>query len=350
MEQEAAIRLLEELGATNIKARVKPDGTVEVSCDCLSEITGHIQKDGNSASLNADKELYKCLSCGVGYNVPQLLLYSGLADFWSEALTKAKYYSSLPPEHWEFPDFQIPYGPKDKHLLVEVDPVDALSFRNTGHSYLTLPLEQGGRGVPARVWKELLVHYNPPTDSIRFPVIDHNGRLVGWIERLFPTSSLYNPDNKYQNSAGLRKTDVLYNFIGARVAVLKQPAESRKLIVSEGPGDIARWKALGYENVVSTLGCDPSQYQVYLLSQIGADELIIGYDNPMMDKGGAKGGAKLADLAAPYFRRIKYGGYRYGVKDPGSFSMDDADYFMANAKSPLAYAMDRASKKLGLDT
>lgn len=338
MELEAAISLLGDLGASNLHVRAKSsDGTTEIHCDCLSEITGHVQKDGNSASLNIDKELYKCFSCGSAYNVTQLILYGGLAPHWHAAVEKTKEYTDTIPEVFTYKTAVLEYGePKDPLYQAEADRFEALAWTNKGHSYLTLPRSEGGRGVPAKFWRDMLVHYVPALDCIRFPCVDHLGRLVGWVDRPLKTGN----GPKYINSPGFKKSLVLYGFHQARRELNSR--RQKFLLVVEGPGDVIKLHSLGVYNVVSTFGVEFSKDQIYLMSLL-TDTVVMAYDN---DDAGYKAAYKFIGKTQGTFKQVMLGTYPKGIKDPGEFNLEALRYFLSHLVTPMRTRLETVDRKI----
>lgn len=335
MEIDAAIALLTDLGAENIQVRTKSNGTTEVHCDCLQEITGHSQKDGNSASFNIDKELYNCFSCGAAFNVPQLLFRGGKALHLSQALEISKKYTDYIPTEYKFKAVEAVYGePKDPLLQAECDPIEALAWRNKGCDYLTKPVSEGGRGVPAAYWRELLVHYHPTLGVVRFPCLDHLGRLVGWIDRHFGGAM------KYTNSTGLEKSKILYGYVFAERAL--RANKGGRLLVVEGPGDVAKLHSLGCYSVVATLGVSFSKWQILLLSRL-ADEIVVAYDS---DSAGRSASYKLSAYAQKHFKRVWLGHYPSGIKDPGEFGEGDLEAFMSSLYTPSLQVASRIEDRI----
>lgn len=324
MQVRDAVELLESLGAVNVRERDRGRQGVEIHCDCITSITGHRQKSGNSASFNADTELYSCFSCGAAFNVAQLLFAAGQAYSIGDAIEKALRWTDRPIENWDTSLLRAKLrGEVDDPLhQPEIDSVAAFAHRNTGHSYLTLPIEQGGRGVPAKFWREMGIHYYPPGDCIRWPVADHKGRMVGYIDRPLTYK-------RYVNSEGLKKSKVLYGFTLAQAAIKR--GDFDWVWVVEGPGDVVALHALGFYNVVALLGCRPSREQVYLLTLL-ADKLLIGLDN---DEAGWEGADKLAKMAEGKFNKIWFGGYAEDDHDAGGFDLAAAKSYYENRLTPL---------------
>lgn len=334
MDYIAARELLDSLGAVYQRDRTRTNGETEILIECLSDITGHVQDSGNSASFNIDKEVFSCFSCGAAFNVPQMLIASGLALHWGEALEQTKKYSDFVPEQWTFKPLTGAFEAANKLLLPEIDPVSALLYRGKGHSWLTKV-----RGLPKEVCKEAGVHYHPIEDAIRFPVTDHLGRLVAYVDRPFPDSPKYNPENKYLiKPDGVQKSKLLYGFGMAQFACKKRGY----LIVVEGPMDVLNLRRLGYYNVVASLGTHPSDDQIFLMTLL-SDRLVIGHDNPQMDKAGAKSSWSLARKAEKHFASVTLGAFYYGVKDPGEFDDDDIENFVENQKTLLQLQAARTS-------
>lgn len=339
------MELLQRLGAKNIRTRTKANGQTEIHCDCLSDITGHVQESGNSASLNIDKELFSCFSCGAGFNVPQLLLYSGEAFTWEDALKKARKYVDALPEVWTEISFNaVEYGDnKPEWWQPELNALEVMAFAKKGHTYLTKPKEEGGRGIEATFWRNMGVHFNPDVGAIRFPCVDHVGRLVGYIDRPFRPLG----DNKYTNSPGPWRNFVLYGYFHALKAI--KSGKFDYIIVVEGPGDVIALHSMGFTNVVATLGVKCSQFQVDLLAKI-TTKVLLGFDN---DKYGYVATDRFLKMAEGKFKNIKIGSYFAAIHDPGDLAgnPEALDYFINAAITPIEREIQRArarrQKKVG---
>jgi hypothetical protein len=330
MQVTDAIELLETLGAVNIRERNRGSQGTEIHCDCITSITGHKQKDGNSASFNADTELYSCFSCGAAFNVAQLLFTAGEAYSIGDAIDKARRWTDRPIENWDSSEIiaMLSDDKSDPLIQPEIDSVAAFAYKNMGHSYLTNPIADGGRGVPAKFWREMGIHYHTPSDCIRWPVIDHRGRAIGYIDRPLAYK-------RYINSEGLKKSKVLYGFTMAQAAIRR--GDFDYVWVVEGPGDVVALHALGYYNAVAMLGCRPSREQVYLLSLL-SDKILIGLDN---DEAGWQGADRLAKMCEGKMSKIWFGGYAEDDHDAGGFDQAQAHSFYENRMTPLQRQMEK---------
>lgn len=125
-------------------------------------------------------------------------------------------------------------------------------------------------------------------DKVGFPIFDRHSKIVGITLRKLHENDIgpkwiHKPDG-YKSSINLYNLNYANTYDG-------------KIIITEGPIDVLKLIACGFNNCVATFGCCMSAEQVSLLSDIGARQVIIAYDN---DKPGDMGSKKAAKILQDY--------------------------------------------------
>ncbi|MEO0202288.1 MAG: DNA primase [candidate division WOR-3 bacterium] len=111
------------------------------------------------------------------------------------------------------------------------------------------------------------------TNRIMFPIFSTNGSyLIGFSGR-----SLDSSEPKYKNSQDskiFKKSQILYGFNFAKSSIVK----NKYAIVVEGFFDVIALHQRGYNNAVSVMGTNISEYQAKMLKKY-VDKIYIFFDN-----------------------------------------------------------------------
>lgn len=232
----------------------------------------HGGESWNSFSVDEDKGLFHCFTCGAAGDVITLLAkLDGISNIEAGRRLVSEYGIKSTNQEFDTVWHELKrWEPKLPMPLVELPSSKLLS---------------GYR----RFSKEAIEHFDlrlVPT-GVLIPSRDEHGRLVGYAIRQV------NCEPKYLNSAGFRKSDVLFGFYENWEQVLHKMTA----IVCEGQFSAVRVWDSGYKNVVATLGASMSPSQAHLLSHY-ASKLVILYDG---DEAGRKGAQKIKELYSSIF-------------------------------------------------
>lgn len=268
-----------------------------------------------SFSVNEQKQIFHCFSCGRGGNVYSFVMQLENLSF-PEALSKVADFA-----HVELPaNFTAtaqPATPKDQqqvdllrlyadsakmyqHILVNTElgepalkylherglddetiatfgigfaPANQLllDFFKEHHEDYQL-LRQSGLFIENQTG-ELRDRF---VDRVLFPIKDASGRVIAFSGRIL-TKSPNEP--KYLNSPETKlfnKRDVLFNFDLARGAIRQQKA----VILFEGFMDVIAAYRAGIQNGVASMGTSLTNEQIYALERV-SDHLYICYDSDL---------------------------------------------------------------------
>ena len=239
-------------------------------CPMHLERTG--REDSNpSWSINAETGVHHCFSCG--YKGSLLTLVAELNELTTQ---------------WGRLDFDAA-----KDWLKQNIEVDFASLRKqleeARDSYISLPtpvaMSEARLAVfntppqwaleARKITEDGIAYYgvlwNPIMNSWITPIRMENGKLMGWQEKSQTERFFRN------RPAGVQKSKTLFGI---------DKFKGGTMIVVESPLDCVRLASLGIFGAVSTFGASVSNDQVTLMKR--ADKIILAFDNPNIDKAGAK--------------------------------------------------------------
>lgn len=262
-----------------------------------------------SMSVNPEKQIYKCFSCGAsgtvfnfimdfenmsfaeavktvadlggvkieGYYAPKTQNHGSLYDIYSLSLKyymnninsaggkeAKKYLKKRGIDEKIIKEFQIGLALKNKNTLSNIlvnkfKPDDVLKSGLTGN---------GNFG-----------YYDLFYDRIMFPLYNLNGQVVAYSGRIYNKE-----DNaKYFNTREteiFKKGELLYNYHRAKNIA----RQKNQIIVMEGFMDVIRAHSVGIKNVIASMGTAVTTKQANLIKKM-AKEVILCFDG---DEAGAK--------------------------------------------------------------
>ena len=275
--------------------------------------------------VSKDKQYYHCFGCGASGNAIGFVMAIENMDFLDAIEFLAE------KAHMDLDQYrekgQSNYKPQNKDLKKKYFEItghaaryfysnlkkdhNALTyFKNRGISEETL--KQFGLGYAKDEWRGLLDylarppykaeeleqvglvikkdnkndHYDRFRDRVMFPIIDVQGKVVGFGGRIMGDGQ-----PKYLNSPEtpiFNKSNTLYNLNLAKNELNKE----KTLIVVEGYMDVIALYQNGIKNVVATLGTALTSNHGRLLKRY-ADEIVIAYDS---DEAGQKATQRSVDI------------------------------------------------------
>ncbi|WP_338211351.1 DNA primase [Lactiplantibacillus paraxiangfangensis] len=158
--------------------------------------------------------------------------------------------------------FGIGYAPKNQ-LLLDFFKEHDIDYQLLRQSGLFIENQEG----------ELRDRF---VDRVLFPIKDASGRVIAFSGRIL-TKSPNEP--KYLNSPETKlfnKRDVLFNFDLARGAIRQRKA----VVLFEGFMDVIAAYRAGIQNGVASMGTSLTNEQIYMLERV-TDQLTICYDSDM---------------------------------------------------------------------
>lgn len=268
-----------------------------------------------SFSVNEQKQIFHCFSCGRGGNVFSFIMdlenlsfpeaVVKVADFGHVDLPSDYTAASQPraPKDQQQADLLSLYADSAKmyqHILVNTELGEpALDYlHQRGLDDQTIATFGIGYAPKNRLlldfFKEHDVDYqllrqsglfienqegalrDRFVDRVLFPIKDASGRVIAFSGRILTKS----PDEpKYLNSPETKlfnKRNVLFNFDIARKAVRQQ----KSIVLFEGFMDVIAAYRAGIQNGVASMGTSLTNEQIYMLERV-TDQLYIAYDSDL---------------------------------------------------------------------
>lgn len=268
-----------------------------------------------SFSVNEQKQIFHCFSCGRGGNVFSFIMdlenlsfpeaVVKVADFGHIELPASYQASAQPaaPKDQQQADLLTLYADSAKmyqHILVNTElgepALDYLHQRGLDDDTIAT---FGIGYAPANqllldFFKEHNVDYqllrqsglfienqagelrDRFVDRVLFPIKDASGRVIAFSGRILKKS----PDEpKYLNSPETKlfnKRSVLFNFDLARGAI----RQHKSVVLFEGFMDVIAAYRAGIQNGVASMGTSLTNEQIYMLERV-TDQLYICYDSDM---------------------------------------------------------------------
>lgn len=140
-----------------------------------------------------------------------------------------------------------------------------------------------GDFIPYAVQEEFNIRFNPIDSSILIPHYDKDSRLVGVRKRALVESDIESGKYRPAVIGGiLRNHPLAFNLYGldkAKEAIL----DSGIAIVAEGEKSVLQSHAYGIGQTVACCGSSLSMYQMKMLLDCGAKEVVIGFDSDYKD-------------------------------------------------------------------
>ena len=315
------------------KDSLKESLTIEQIFDLVAELGGEPQMLGshflsrtichNPAGQGSYKlyyydntKLFRCYTdCGEAFDIYELVRkvkniagetksYMGREGLVSrewvlpDAIAYVASYFGFSPKTFDFDDLQgnlqdweilnnydrINSIREDKQI-VELKVFDDKILRHLPTPIIT-PWEQ--EGISREVMRARGICYDPVLQGIVIPHYDKDGRLVGIRER-----TLVKENEKYGKYRPAILNGQMYNHpLGFNLYNLNNSKDNikamRKAIVWEGEKSSLLYASyFGMENDITAASCGSSliNYQVKLLIECGAEEIIIGYDKQFREIG-----------------------------------------------------------------
>ena len=131
---------------------------------------------------------------------------------------------------------------------------------------------------------------------VTIPIRDELGRLVGVKgRRVWDVVDEYNPKYIYLHQCA--KSKILYGLY----KTLPYIKQSNEIIICESEKGVMQLWDMGFKNAVGVGGHSLSDWQVTLIAQTGANNVIIAYDKDISEDEIKKEGSKLSP-----FRQVEY--------------------------------------------
>ena len=337
-----------------------------------------------SFSVNEQKQIFHCFSCGRGGNVFSFIMdlenlsfpeaVAKVADFGHIDLPASYTAQSQPatPKNQEQADLLKLYADSTKlyqHVLMNTEAGEpALSYlHERGLDDDIIKTFEIGYAPPERLlldfFQEHQIDYQLLRQSglfienqagelrdrfvgrVLFPIKDASGRVIAFSGRILKKS----PDEpKYLNSPETKlfnKRSVLFNFDLARGAI----RQNKSVVLFEGFMDVIAAYRAGIQNGVASMGTSLTNEQIYMLERV-TDQLYICYDSDMP-------GQKATDRALKLLggnSRLKLG----VIQMPDGMDPDEylrsagtekfAAVFSAGQQTPTAFEMQYLRHDLNL--
>jgi 5S rRNA maturation endonuclease (ribonuclease M5) len=171
-------------------------------------------------------------------------------------------------------------------------------------------------------------------NRIVVPVYDEKHKyLMGWVGRSIfnqcPTCGYYHRPgscptynlhyfHKWVNSKGFKVTRHLFNYWEAKPEIQK----TNTILLAEGQWDVLKLVQAGIKNVVGLFGDDISDYQMILIEQTGAFNLVLLLDN---DEAGSIAKKKIRECCEGKYNIIEP---HYPKKDIGELNNEEIKQYI----------------------
>jgi DNA primase len=250
--------------------------------------------DGPNLSVDDDKGLFHCFTCGQGGDC--IALYAAL-----ENLSNAEAARILAQ------DYKIE-SRASSNLRGLVRSLKQYKIAGLELPGVLLPVSKPLTGY-RRYSPEAIKHFDLrlTDDGVLIPFHDEKGRLVGYATRQI------NRKPKYLNSTGLSKADILYGLFLNQTVI----REANEVILVEGQFDCIRVWDAGFKNVAATMGSSLSPSQARLLMPL-VSKIVVLYDG---DDAGRKGADEIKRKYSSLFK-IQIKTLPDGI-DPDTASLKD---------------------------
>ena len=262
-----------------------------------------------SMSVNNEKQIYKCFSCGATGTVFKFLMdYENIT--FNEAVKKIADIGGIQVEIAEpkkIKDYKVQHDiydlslkfytnnintPKgkeakeylkkrkiDDNTIKEFEIGLSLDNKNTLSNILKKKFDMKEILKSGLVGKNDYGIYDLYTNRIMFPLYDLNGKIVAYSGRIYKTKD----NSKYINTREteiFKKGELLYNYHRARDIA----RQKNQIIIMEGFMDVIRAHTIDIKNVIATMGTAVTKTQANLIKKM-AKEIILCFDG---DEAGAK--------------------------------------------------------------
>lgn len=243
--------------------------------------------------------------------------YTGCDDTFDifELITKVKHIAGI--QQWELNDsvvwvaHRFGWGPsyyndketpleswlvldkydKIKVKIEEAKTVELKEYDSSVLTHLLYPLigDWKDEGITSEVQKHNLIGYYPSSEQITIPHFDKDGRFIGLRGRALGKDEAelygkYRPlmvgKQMYNHALGLN----LYNLNNSKDNI----KTARKAIIFEGEKSCLLYQSyFGIENDISVACCGSSisSFQIKLLMDLGAEEIIVAFDRQFKERG-----------------------------------------------------------------
>ena len=308
-----------------------------------------------SMSVNRDRQIYKCFSCGAGGNVFTFVKdYENISfvEAVKKMADKAGIMLDLPAfkskdnsrykVYYDIYDIACKFYTNNINTTEGVEAKKYLSDRSLGPDIIkefgiglslknttmltNLLLKKGYSesdlikiGLANSGDKLHDIYYN----RIMFPLYDLTGKVVGFSGRIYNT----NDTSKYINTKEtdiFKKGELLYNYHRAKNVARQKD----QIIVVEGFMDVIRLHTIGIDNVVATMGTAVTKEQLNLIKKM-AKEIVL-----MLD--GDTAGLKAAYHTSTELNNIGIKSKIVVLDD----NLDPDEFIIKNGKDKLEYKLE----------
>lgn len=306
-----------------------------------------------SMSVSAEKQIYKCFSCGESGNVftfvskynnisfnEAVILLGNMQGYNLKnniSLSNDNKYS----KDYEIYDYAVKiyqnnlYSSLGKSALEylenrKIDKDTIKKFKiglSLNKSIITEYLLAKDYDINKLIDLGLTNEYNKDKfqNRIMFPLFDLRGRVVAFSGRIYNTKS----DSKYINTMEteiFKKGNILYNYHNAKDNLKK----TDYVIVMEGFMDVIRASTIGINNCVATMGTAFTKEHISLLKKM-TDNIILCFDG---DRAGLEATISSVNLLNDYDVNTKI------IRLPDD--LDPDEYILKYGKDSFVYQIENA--------
>jgi DNA primase len=165
---------------------------------------------------------------------------------------------------------------------------------------------------------------------VTFPILDHQGRVVGFTARILPGDPKEGSTGKYINSPETdiyHKSKVLFGYYQAKKSIL----EKKHVVIVEGNMDVIMLHQAGHTQSVGVSGTACTPTHIELIARL-TDEVVLAYDQ---DSAGQSALHKTALLAIN--RGLNVSVVHYTEKDPADIIAKDPSLWEQYIHQRISY-------------
>ena len=291
----------------------------------------HYQRTGKedhspSWYVNLETGMHICFSCGYKGNLVQLVC--DVNEFYKQAwgVKETYVYDYEAAQNWLATVSSIPLDKlleMIQNLPTRMEEIPKpLEMSEARLAVFVSPPEEelDKRHVTVKSAQDYGVMWDAKKATWILPLREpHFSKLIGWQEKGTVHRTFFN------RPTGLQRSKTLFG--------IQNQLESQAIVV-ESPLDCLRIASAGIEGAVATCGSSLSEEQVKLLRY--SEKIICAFDNPKLDKAGAKASKEMLEWGRKYALNLFYFNYgSSGKKDPGEMTDEEIRWGIENAQSSI---------------
>lgn len=252
----------------------RPRGNDSYACSCPRHLD-----ETPSLLITPSKNLFHCMSCGVGGNIINWLMIFEHLKF-DQAIEKIQKLAGCEIREVKQCEAMMFYKSVKKALYGPIyateKPVrDILNYSEIEKYRDEAPQEWLDEGISIETLRKFDIRIDDRSNRIVYPVYDNNLNLIGFKGRTrFKNYKLMNI-KKYQNYQKIGTIDYFMGMRENRLSILAK----RKVIIFEGLKSVMKVADWGYDYCLASESSWLNDDQIKILIQMQVKEVIIAFDS-----------------------------------------------------------------------